>query len=62
MMIKMNKKLKDIMSNTTEREKIRLFYELAKFFNEKDDGEYENDKMEELFADIANVVNDIENI
>jgi hypothetical protein len=61
-MIKMNKKLKDIMSNTTEREKIRLFYELAKFFNEKDDGEYENDKMEELFADIANVVNDIENI
>jgi hypothetical protein len=61
-MIKMNKKLKDIISNTTEREKIRLFYELAKFFNEKDDGEYENDKMEELFADIANVVNDIENI
>jgi hypothetical protein len=32
MMIKMNKKLKGIMEETTEREKIRLFYELGKYF------------------------------
>ena len=62
MMMKKTKKIKDIMENTTEREKIRLFYELAKYFNESDDGEYESDAMEDLFSDIKNIIDDIDNI
>ena len=61
MMIKMNKKLNNIMKNTTEKEKIRLFYELAKFFLETVGDDYD-DNLEDLFSDIANVVQDIENL
>ena len=59
-MISMNEKLNRIMNETTDTEKIRLFYELGKYIvnnTEEEDGDMEN-----LFADIANVVNDIENL
>ena len=60
-MIDMNKKLEKIMKETTDTEKIRLFYELAKYIVYNAD-ETEDDDMENLFEDIANVINDIENL
>ena len=60
MMINMNKKLNKVMNETTDTEKIRLFYELAKYI--VNNTEAEDDDMENLFNDIANVVNDIENL
>ena len=60
MMVNMNEKLNKVMSETTDTEKIRLFYELAKYI--VNNTEAEDDDMENLFDDIANVVNDIENL
>ena len=60
MMINMNEKLNRVMSETTDKEKIKLFYELAKYI--VNNTEAEDDDMENLFNDIANVVNDIENL
>lgn len=60
MMLKMNKKLKKILEETTEREKIRLFYELGKFF--LNNSEDIDESLEELYDDIANVINDIEKL
>ena len=60
MMIPMNEKLYKVMSNTNDKEKIRLFYELGKYFLENVDDS--SDGLETLFDDIANVVNDIENL
>ena len=57
----MNKKLKEVMANTTEKEKIRLFCELANFFLETVGDDYD-DSLEDLFADIKNVVDDINNL
>ena len=60
-MFDINEKLAKIMDETTDTEKIRLFYELAKYivYNA---GETDDSDMENLFEDIANVVNDIENL
>lgn len=53
--------LKNIMDNLSDREKIRLFYELAKYINKN--AEDTNDtEMNALFADIQNVITDIENL
>lgn len=60
MMIDMNEKLEKVMNETTDIEKIRLFYELAKYI--VNNTEAEDDDMENLLDDIANVVNDIENL
>ena len=60
-MIKMNEKLKKVMKETTDSEKIRLFYELAKYILNNVD-EPEDSDMKNLFDDIASVVNDIENL
>lgn len=59
-MIGMNEKLNKVMNETTDTEKIRLFYELAKYI--VNNTEAEDDDMENLFNDIANVINDIENL
>ena len=59
MMQPMNKKLNKVMKETTEKEKITLFYELGKFFLDTDEIDEE---LEDLFAEIANVVNAIENL
>ena len=61
MMTKMTKQMSDVMKNTNDKQKIRLFYELGKYIKENA-GETDDDEMNNLFDDIANVVNDIENL
>ena len=61
MMIEMNKNLQKVMDETTDKEKIRLLYELSKHIV-SNVGETDDDDMENLFDDIANVINDIENL
>lgn len=64
MMIKKNQKIETMLNNLSDKEKIRMFYELAKEIVYLDDGEFEelDDDMQNLIEDIANVVNDIENL
>lgn len=64
MMIEKNEKITKMMEELTDKEKIRMFYELAKEIVCLDDGEFEelDYDMQELIEDIANVVNDIENL
>ena len=61
MMAEMTKQMSDVMKNTNDKQKIRLFYELGKYIKENVD-ETDDDEMNNLFDDIANVVNDIENL
>lgn len=61
MMIAMNEKLQKVMDETTDKEKMRLFYELAQYII-YNTGETDDDDMINLFEDIANVVNDIEDL
>ena len=56
MMIEKNQKIQTMLNNLSDKEKIRMFYELAKEFV------YLDDDMQNLIEDIANVVNDIENL
>lgn len=60
-MICMNETFEKIMVETTDTEKIRLLYELAKYVV-CNIGETDDDDMENLIEDIANVINDIENL
>lgn len=60
-MICMNETLEKIMVETTDKEKIRLLYELSKYIV-CNIGETDDDDMENLIEDIANVINDIENL
>ena len=64
MMLEKNEKITKMMEELTDKEKIRMFYELAKEIVCLDDGEFEelDYDMQELIEDIANVVNDIENL
>ena len=64
MMIEKNEKITKMMEELSEKEKIRMFYELAKEFADLDEGEFEalDSDMQNLMEDIANVVNDIENL
>ena len=64
MMIEKNEKITKMMEELTDQEKIRMFYELAKEIVYLDDEEFEelDYDMQELIEDIANVVNDIENL
>ena len=52
--------IKNILDNTTEKEKCNLFYALAKYFKDTAEDYYEDEELENLYDDIANVVNDIE--
>lgn len=63
-MIEKNEKITKMMEELTDKEKIRMFYELAKEIVYLDDREFEelDYDMQELIEDIANVVNDIENL
>lgn len=60
MMLPMNQKLENVMKDTNELEKIRLFYELAKYFLEH--SEDIDEELEDLYDDIANIVSDIESL
>ena len=64
MMIEKNEKITKMMEELTDQEKIRMFYELAKEFVYLDDEEFDelDDDMQNLIENIANVVNDIENL
>ena len=63
-MIEKNEKITKMMEELTDQEKIRMFYEIAKEVVYLDDGEFEelDYDMQNLIEDIANVVNDIENL
>lgn len=61
MMQPMNEKLNKIMEETTDREKIRLFYELGKYITTNVDVTDDED-MENIFDEIANVINAIDNL
>ena len=62
MMVEMNEKLNKVMEETTDEEKIRLFYELGTYFLGNMDYEELDDNMQELVEEIANVVNVIDNL
>ena len=61
MMQPMNEKLNKMMEETTDREKIRLFYELGKYITTNVDVTDDED-MENIFDEIANVINAIDNL
>ena len=64
MMIEKNQKIETMLNDLSNKEKIRMFYELAKEFVCLDDEEFDelDDDMQNLIENIANVVNDIENL
>lgn len=61
-MVEMTKEMKKSFKEMNDKQKIRMFYELAKYFKGNAKDAYEDSNMETLFDDIANVVNDIENL
>lgn len=62
MMVEKNQKIENMLNNLSDKEKIRMFYELAKEIVSSADEELEDSDMENLFDDISNVINDIENL
>lgn len=63
-MIEKNEKITKMMEELTDKEKIRMFYEIAKevvSLDEEEFDELDND-MQELIEDITNVINDIEKL
>jgi len=60
-MIEMNDTMQKCFDAMDDKQKIRMFYELTKYMHEN--MEYgEDDDMNNLMDDIANVKNDIENL
>lgn len=60
-MIEMTADMQEFFDEMNEKQKIRMFYELTKYMHEN--LEYgEDDDMNNLIEDIANVRNDIENL
>lgn len=60
-MVEMNEKMQKCFNEMNDEQKIRMFYELTKYMHEN--MEYgEDDDMNNLMDDIANVKNDIENL
>ena len=60
-MVKMTADMQRFFDEMNEEQKIRMFYELTKYMHEN--LEYgEDDDMNNLIEDIANVRNDIENL
>lgn len=64
MMIEKNQKIKNMLNNLSDKEKIRMFYELAKEFVDCDEEEFEelDDDMKNLIEDISNVIYDIDTL
>ena len=61
MMIEMNKEMQKCFDEMDDTQKIRMFYELTKYMHEN--MEYgEDEDMNNLIDDIANVKSDIENL
>lgn len=60
-MVEMNTQMQDCFNEMDDKQKIRMFYELTKYMHEN--LKYgEDDAMNNLIEDIANVRNDIENL
>lgn len=60
-MVKMTKKMQKCFDEMDDKQKIRMFYELTKYMHEN--MKYgEDEDMNNLIEDIANVRNDIENL
>jgi hypothetical protein len=55
-------KLVQIMNSLTDEEKIRLFYELAKYLNENMEVDEEDDGMVAIVDSIADFLNAVENL
>jgi hypothetical protein len=62
MMTPYSPKLMQIMASITDVEKIRLFYELAKYLNSNMEVDEDDNAMVELAESIANVVQAIDNL
>ena len=60
-MVEMNKEMQKCFEKMDDKQKIRMFYELTKYMHEN--MEYGDDEnMNNLIEDIANVKSDIENL
>ena len=55
-------KLMDLMFDLTDAEKIRLFYELAKYLNQNMEVDEDDNAMVEIADSIANIINAIDNL
>lgn len=55
-------KLVQIMNELTDEEKLRMFYELAKYLNSNMEVDEDDDEMVEIADNIANILNSIENL
>ena len=62
MMTRMTAEMKRIFEQMNDKQKIRMFYELGKYIISKVDENVEDKDMQYLLDDIANVVNDVENL
>ena len=62
MMTRMTAEMKRIFEQMNDKQKIRMFYELGKYIISNVDENVEDEDMQNLFEDIANVVNDVENL
>ncbi len=62
MMTRMTAEMKRIFEQMNKDQKVRMFYELAKYISDNVNENVEDKDMQNLFEDIANVVNDIENL
>lgn len=60
-MVEMNTQMQDCFNEMDDKQKIRMFYELTKYMCENMEYGEDND-MNNLIDDIANVRNDIENL
>lgn len=58
-MVEMNKAMQKCFEEMDDKQKIRMFYELTKYMHENME-HGENEDMNNLIEDIANVKNDIE--
>lgn len=61
MMNEMTREMEGYFNKMDDRKKIRMFYELGKYFLNTSE-EFDDPDMENLFDDIAAVINDIENL
>ena len=62
MMTRMTAEMKRVFEQMDDNQKIRMFYELGKYIINNVDENQEDSDMQNLFNDITNVVNDIENL
>lgn len=64
MMIEKNQKIKNMLNNLSDKEKIRIFYEIAKEVVSLDEEEFEelDDDMKNFIEDISNVIYDIDTL